>query len=101
MAKPFESLSASVNPLSPSVVENLINTEVLLPTPFRNLAFVHFPQQVVVSKYPNPPEPTACTTLSGILSLSNLASLSMRLMSDKTIGPLGPAVKEFWLSSTG
>ena len=49
----------------------------------------------VTSKKPWAPAPFACTTLSGILSLSNFASLSMRCTSCRSIGPLGPAVVEF------
>lgn len=61
----------------------------------------YFDTSWVTSRYPWAPAPFACTTLSGILSLSNLANLSIKWTSCRRIGPLGPAVCEFWLSSTG
>ena len=55
----------------------------------------------VTTKTPWAPLPLAWTTLSGILSLSNFANLSIRWGSWIRTGPTYPAVMEFWLSSTG
>ena len=41
------------------------------------------------------PAPLACTTLSGILSLSKCANLSIRWKSYNKMGPYSPAVNEF------
>ena len=55
----------------------------------------------VTSKWPYAPEPTACTTRSGIRSRLKRASFSSRCWSWSRTGPRGPAVWEFWLSATG
>jgi hypothetical protein len=60
------------------VVEKRTQIFVLLPTFSKNLALQYFVASCVTSKYPKAPAPLACTTLSGILSLSNLANLSTK-----------------------
>jgi len=48
-----------------------------------------------------PPAPLACTTLSGIRSLSKRAMLSTNITSCRSMGPLEPAVRLDVMSSTG
>ena len=55
----------------------------------------------VTSKYPNAPEPLACTTRSGILSLSKCAMWSMSAKSCSTMGPCLPAVVDAVSESMG
>jgi len=78
-------LSVSADPLSPPTVENLKKTGVLLPTVLKKLALVYLVTSLVTSKYPWAPDPLAWTTLSGILSLSKAAILSIKLKSCKNL----------------
>src|SRR5699024_11082839 len=64
-------------------------------------AFVYLVISCVTLNRPKAPEPLACILRSGITSLSKCASFSRNQTSCKSIGPLGPAVIEFWLSGTG
>lgn len=54
-----------------------------------------------VSRTAHSPAPLACTTLSGILSLSKWAISSVKITSWTSRGPLGPAVCRFNLSPMG
>ncbi len=86
-AKPLGSRAVSAAPFSPATVDHLINVGVILPILSKTLAFVNEVTSFVTLKNPWAPVPLACTTLSGILSLSKWASLSIRWKSDITIGP--------------
>ena len=55
----------------------------------------------VTVKVPKAPEPLACTTRSGMHSRLKWAIFSSRWKSCSRSGPRGPAVSEFWLSTTG
>ena len=48
-----------------------------------------------------PPAPLACTTLSGIRSLSKCAKFSTNITSCRSMGPLGPTVRLDVRSGTG
>ena len=49
----------------------------------------------------SPPAPLACTTLSGVRSLSKCAKFSTSTTSCRSTGPFGPAVRLDVTSGTG
>jgi hypothetical protein len=95
------SRSASAAPRSPATVEKRRKRSVLLPTCEKIFAFVYFVMSWVTVKVPKAPEPLACIRRSGITSRSKWASFSRNQTSWSSIGPRGPAVSTFWLSTTG
>ena len=66
-----------------------------------NYTAIYLLTSSVTSKYPWAAAPFAWTTLSGMRSRAKWAILSIRLKSCMSRGPLGPADREFWLSSNG
>src|ERR1700692_3897030 len=95
------SRSASAAPRSPATVEKRANISVSLPTPEKIAERVYFVMSCVTVKVPNAPEPFACMRRSGITSRSKWASFSRNHTSSSNAGPRGPAVRMFWLSTTG
>jgi hypothetical protein len=87
-----------------SLLANLIHELCFAETKNRDTSLIKFTYCLtswVISQTPWAAAPFAWTTRSGILSRAKWASLSRRLKSWTRIGPLGPAVREFWLSATG
>src|SRR5699024_980711 len=74
---------------------------VFLPTSENIFAFVYWVMSLVTVNVPNAPEPLACIRRSGITSRSKWASFSRNHTSCSSSGPRGPAVRLFWLSTTG
>ena len=83
----------SAEPLSPPTVLNRTATGVDFPMFSNIFALQYWTMAVeVTSKYPKAPPPFACTTLSGILSLSKAAIESIRAKSFSDMSPRGPFV---------
>lgn len=87
MIIPLGSLSVSGAPFSPATVENLVKIGVIFPIVSNTFALVYFETSWVTLKNPWAAAPFAWTTLSGILSLSKCANLSIRWKSEITTGP--------------
>ena len=68
---------------------------------FLMLARVYLVMSCVTVKVPKAPEPLACMRRSGMISRLRLASFSISQTSCISSGPRGPAVRLFWLSTTG
>ena len=82
-------------------VEKRVTQGVLLPILLKMAALQYLVMSWVTSKYPNAPPPLACTTLSGILSLSKWLISSRNWTSCSRTGPLGPTVMVDVFVSTG
>src|ERR1700712_2382577 len=95
------SRSASAAPRSPATVEKRANISVFLPIAEKIAARVYLVMSWVTVKVPNAPDPFACMRRSGITSRSKWASFSRNHTSSSSAGPRGPAVRMFWLSTTG
>ena len=95
------SRSASAAPRSPATVDMRLNNSVFLPICENSLARVYWVMSWVTVKVPYAPEPLACMRRSGITSRSKWASFSKNHTSCNNCGPRGPAVRTFWLSTTG
>src|SRR6266436_5777654 len=79
-----------------------MNVGVFFPTALNSFAAVYLVISLLVhTKWPNAPDPLACTTRSGMRSRLKCAIFSKSRKSSNTTGPCGPTVSEFWLSPTG
>src|SRR6266436_2745850 len=79
-----------------------MNVGVFFPTELNSFAVVYLVISLLAhTKWPNAPDPLACTTRSGMRSRLKCAIFSKSRKSSNTIGPRGPTVSEFWLSPTG